>query len=120
MKEHYNGSQSQERIEAQAKAVDALMSPVSAVLHINETGKVMQDVLSSSIRTGQTDLVQRYARYHALTIVRWLAGIFSDLARSACAAHKIDAFFGVWEYFQTYTVDDGVLKSRKVWPLKYS
>jgi hypothetical protein len=120
LKKDYYGSKSQERTEAQAKAVDALMSPVSTVLYFKETGEAMQDVLSSSIRTAQTDIVQRSARYHALTIVRWLAGMFSDLAHSACCAHKIDAFFGVWEYFQIYTVDDDFLKSRKVWPLKYT
>ena len=48
LKEHYYGSQFQKRTEAQAKAADAMMSPVSTVLNINETGEVMQDVLSSS------------------------------------------------------------------------
>jgi hypothetical protein len=77
----------------------------------------MQDILSASIRTGQTGLVQRYGRYYALTVVRWLAELFSDLSRSACYTHHVDAFFGIWECFQTYTVDDSFLKTRKIWPL---
>ena len=117
LKEHYYGKQAQERVETQAKAVDALMSHSTMVLYINETGEAMQDVLSSSIRTGQTEIVQRYGRYYALTVVRWLAEVFSELSRSACYTHKVDAFFGVWEYFQTYTVDDRFLKTRKIWPL---
>lgn len=82
-----------------------------------ETGEPSQDVLSSSIRTGQTDIVQRYGRYYALTVVRSFAGVFSDLSNLACYTYNLDAFFGVWEYFQTYTVPDSFLKTRKIWPL---
>ncbi|MGA3342506.1 MAG: hypothetical protein ABSD11_18285 [Methylocella sp.] len=117
LKEHYYGKQAQERVEARAKVVDTEMSSFTMVLYINETGDAMQDVLSSSIRTGQTDIVQRYGRYYALTVVRWLAELFSDLSRSACDTHNVDAFFGVWEYFQTYTLDDSFLQTRKIWPL---
>jgi hypothetical protein len=117
LKEHYYGKQAQGRVEARAKVVDTLMSPFTTALYINETGEAMQDVLSSSIRTGQTDIVQRFGRYYALTVIRWLAEVFSGLSRSACYTHNIDAFFGAWEYLQTYTVDDSFLKTRKIWPL---
>jgi hypothetical protein len=117
LKEHYYGKLIQRNVEARAKIVDAVMSPFALVQFTNETGEAMQDVLTSSIRTGQTSLVQRYGRYHALTVVRWLSEVFSELSSAACYTHKIDAFFGVWEYFQTYTVDDSFLKTRKNWPL---
>ncbi len=117
LKEHYYGKAAQKRVEGRAGVVDAVMSPVSMVLYFSETGDTMQDVLTASIRTGQTELVQRYGRYYALTVVRWLSEVFSELSRSACYTHKIDAFFGVWEYFHTYTVDDSFLKTRKNWPL---
>jgi hypothetical protein len=117
LKEHYYGKQVQERVEARAKAFDAVMSPIASVLYINETGQPMQDVLTSSIRTGQTDVVQQYGRYYALMVVRWLATVFSNLSRLACDTHNIDAFYGVYEYFYTYTVDDSFLKTRKIWPL---
>jgi hypothetical protein len=114
LKEHYYGKPAQERVEGRAKVIDALMSPVSLVLFIDETGDTMQDVLTSSVRTGQTELVQRYGRYHALTVVRWLSEVFSELTRSRGSP---DAFYGVWEYFQTYTVEDTFLKTRRNWPL---
>lgn len=117
LREHYYGKRAQERIEARAKVVDTLMSPFTMALYVNETGSAMQDVLSSSIRTGQTDIVQRYGRYYALTMVRWLAEVFSELSRTACYTYNVGAFFGVWEYFQTYTVSDEFLKTRKIWPL---
>ncbi len=117
LQHHYYGKPIQKRVEGQAKAVDALMSPFSMVLHIDETGSPMQDVLTASIRTGQNRLVQRYGRYHALTIVRWLSDVYSELARSACYKHNVDPFFGSWEYFSSYRVPDEFLKTRKVWPL---
>lgn len=117
LKEHYYGKTAQKRVEGRASVVDAVMSPVSMVLYFSETGDTMQDMLTASIRTGQTELVQRYGRYYTLTVVRWLSEVFSELSRLACYTHNIDAFFGVWEYFQTYTVDDNFLKTRKNWPL---
>jgi hypothetical protein len=117
LKEHYYGKQAQERVEARAKAADVIMSPFTMVNFTNETGEPMQDVLSSSIRTGQTGIVQQYGRFYTLTVVRWLAEVFSRLSSLACYTHNVDGFFGVWEYFQTYTVDDSFLKTRKIWPL---
>jgi hypothetical protein len=117
LSKHYYGKPAQQRVEGRAKVVDALMSSISTVVYINETGDAMQDVLTSSIRSGQTEFVQRYGRYYALTVVRWLSEIFSELSRSASDVHNADAFFGVWEYFQTYTVDDTFLRTRKNWPL---
>ncbi len=117
LKEHYYAKPAQERVEGRANAVNALISPSVSAFDFNETGDTMQDVLSASIRSGQTDIVQQYGRYYALTVIRWLAEVFSDLSKSACRAHNVDAFFGAWEHFQTYTVDDKLLKARKVWPL---
>lgn len=117
LKEHYYGKQAQKRVETRARQVDSLMSDFTSVLYINETGDPMRDILSASIRTGQTGLVQRHGRYYALTVVRWLAELFSKLAQSACYTHNLDAFFGIWEYFQSYRVDDCFLKTRKIWPL---
>ena len=76
------------------------MSPFAMTLYTNEAGELMQDVLTASIRTGQTDTVQRYGRYYALTVVRWLSEVFSDLSRSASYTHNVDAFFGMWEHFR--------------------
>ena len=89
LKEHYYGKNAQRGVEARAKAIDTLMSPFAMVHHINETGTVMQDVLSASVSTGQTDIVQRHGRYYALTVIRWLADVFSGYpARSALAAQR--------------------------------
>lgn len=117
LQNHYYGKQAQKRVEAHAALIDAAISPVTLVLHTDEAGDMMQDVFSASVRTGQTTIVQRYGRYYALLVVRWLADIFSSLAREASYTHHIHAFFGAWEYVQTYTVEDHFLRSRKIWPL---
>jgi hypothetical protein len=117
LKKHYYGKQVQAEVEARAKIIDTLTSPFTMVLHTNETGDAMHDVLSSSVRTGQTDVVQKYGRYYTLMVVRWLAEIYSALSKTACYSHNIDAFLGTWEYFETYMVDDEFMKTRRIWPL---
>lgn len=117
LRTHYFGKPAQARIEGRAKVIDALMSPVTMVRFTNETGDMMTDVYTSSARTGQAELVQRYGRYYVLTVARWLSEVLSELSREASGNHNIDGFYGLWELFWTYTVDDEFLKTRKIWPL---
>ena len=116
LKSHYEGKPIQARDEANAAAMHEMMSPFAMVLYNNESGDTVQDVRAASRRTGQTRVVQKFGRFYALTIVRWLSELLSKLASQACYTHQIDAFFGLWEYLQTYTVPDEFLKKRKVWP----
>ena len=116
--EHYFGKPVQERVEERAKIIDSLMSSNSSVFYFDEEGDTLNDVYSASVRTGQTEIVQRCGRFYALLVVRWLSDVFSQLSQKACDEHNVEAFFGVYEYFNTYRVADNFLKTRKIWPLK--
>lgn len=115
---HFEGKAIQARSEANAALIHELISPFSMVLHHNEQGTTMQDVQTASLHTGQTAVVQRFGRYYALTVVRWLADVYSEMARKASYGNGYDAFFGAWEFMQTYNVPDEFLKTRKIWPLR--
>jgi hypothetical protein len=117
LREHYYGKYAQRRVENNARIVDEMIGRFSTVLHFDEAGGVMSEIASASTRTGQTKFVQKYGRYHALTIIRWMSNIFCELCRKAYYEFKIVQFFGHHELFWTYTVDDTFLKSRKIWPL---
>lgn len=117
LKKHYYGKNAQRRVEGRAKVIDAMISPFTMVIQTNESGQTMQDVESASIRTGQNTIVQKWGRYHSLAIARWLSTVLSELSHIACYKHGIDGFFGLNEYFYSYTVDDAFLKTRKIWPL---
>jgi hypothetical protein len=116
LEEHYYGTQAERRVKEKAKMTDGLIGQSAFVNFPNETGDTMSDVLSSSIRSGQSEYVQQYGRYYSLVVVRWLAALFSALSNDACHQNGILAFAGADEYFQTYTVQDKFLKSRKKWP----
>lgn len=117
LKKHYYGKAAQKRVESRAELIDSMISPFTMVIQTNESGHTMQDVESASIRTGQNVVVQKWGRYHSLSIARWLSTVLSELSHIACHTHGIDGFFGLNEYFYSYTVDDSFLKTRKVWPL---
>lgn len=114
---HYYGKNVQKRVEIGAAQVQVMLNDVAYVYHTDECGAEVQDVFSGSVRTGQTDVVQKYGRYYTLIIVRWLADIFSEISNIAFYRNGISQFFGSWEFLQTYTVKDRFLKSRKSWPL---
>ncbi|WP_457134448.1 hypothetical protein [Mycobacteroides abscessus] len=115
---HYYGKRVQKTVESQAAFAHKMMAPHSSILFINETNDVMTTPLAASTRTGQAELVQRYGRYYALTVARWLADVFCELTKMATYKRDIHAFSGVWEHLWDYAVPDDFLKTRKVWPLK--
>lgn len=117
LKQRYYGQKIQQTVEGNARIVSAIYGGNAAVLHTTETRDVVDDLELSSRRTGQTKLVQKWSRYHALTIARWLADVFCELTWDAAQKHGMDAFYGSWEFLYTYRVEDDLLKSRKIWPL---
>lgn len=117
LKQYYYGKRTQMQIETNAAVIDSQISGFTLVQFISETEGVIQDVKSASLRTGQTQLVQKFGRYHTLLIVRWLAEVFSKLTDEACQRHGHIAFSGMSEFFDTYKVEDQFLKRRKIWPL---
>lgn len=118
LERYYYGKTAQSRLEDNAELTDAIMSRFTMVIHTDESGNSMRDVKSAAIRTGQNVIVQKWGRYHSLVIARWLATVLSELSHIACYKHDIVGFFGLNEYFDSYTVDDSFLKTRKIWPLK--
>jgi len=117
LKTRYYGKPVQEKVEGNARAVNQILGAHSTVLHTSETREQMTDLELSSRRAGQTKIVQRWSRYHALTIARWLSDVYCEIAWDATYTHGIDAFFGSWEFFYTYRVDDDLMSTRKIWPL---
>lgn len=69
LEERYTGKRMQEKIEGNARAVNAVLGGLSAVLHTTETRDHLNDLERSSRRSGQTKIVQRWSMYHVLTVV---------------------------------------------------
>lgn len=117
LQQRYYGTKMQARVEAHARAISQSFGQWLSVNHTTEGRERLTNVELASTRTGQTAVIQKWSRYHSLTIVRWLSSVYNELAQEAVYQADLDAFFGSWEFFQTYTVDDEFLKTRKIWPL---
>lgn len=117
LQDRYYGKPVQQKVEGNARAIGMWLGPVSMVQHTTETREELNDLEIASRRTGQTEIVQKWTRFHALTIARWLSDVYRELAEHAVYQKNHDAFFGSWEFFDTYRVDNDFMKSRKTWPL---
>jgi hypothetical protein len=115
---HYRRTHREQKVVLNASLVNATIGNDSIAVYTNENGKMMDDLYVASERTGQTAWAQKYGRFYVLCIVRWLSNIFTDLTHKAVYENQSKAFFGHWEFFETYTVADDFLLKRKTWPLK--
>lgn len=114
---HYRGKRAEGGVKQRAAIFDAMMGHATFVLFTNETGEIMSDLAVASERTGQTKWAQQYGRFYTLSVVRWLSHIFDEMTHSTGYEPGLESLFGHFEFFQTYMVDDGFLRTRKVWPL---
>lgn len=117
LQEHLSGTKQEAILKAHAAFAAHVLGNDSITLHQIETGDIVQDIEALSLRTGQTKIVQKYGRYYTLLVIRWLSEVFSKLSQHACYQAKIPVFFGHSEYFDTFTVPDEFLKTRRTWPL---
>lgn len=117
LEKHYRGKRSENEVKHRASIINAMIGDMTFVLHTSETGAVMSDMETASERTGQTKWAQKYGRFYTLSVVRWLSHIFDEMTHAAGYQPGLDSLFGHYEFFQTYTVDDHFLLTRKVWPL---
>lgn len=114
---HYRGKRAEDGVKQRAAIIDSMIGDITLVLHTSETGEIMSDLTTASERTGQTKWAQKYGRFYTLSVVRWLAHIFDEMTHTAGYQPGLDSLFGHYEFFQTYTVEDNFLLTRKVWPL---
>lgn len=114
---HYRGTKAEAGVKQRAVLANAMIGGFTRVLFTDENGQMMSDVSTASERTGQTKWAQKYGRFYALCVVRWLSHIFSELVREASYKRRIGSLFGHYEFFTSYTVDNSFLLTRKIWPL---
>jgi hypothetical protein len=113
---HYRGRAAERGVKQRAAMFETIMGGNSLVLHTDEGGGVMTSHIVASERTGQTKWAQQYGRFYTLGVVRWLAGIFSELIYEGAYRQRIEALLGHNELFGCYLADDNLLRTRKVWP----
>ncbi|MFV0622580.1 hypothetical protein ACBY01_01035 [Sphingomonas sp. ac-8] len=113
----YRGTKREVGVKSRAALFEAIVGRVTLVRFRDESGNRMTDVATASERTGQSEWAQKYGRFYSLAVVRWLAHIFDEMTHAAGYQPGLESLFGHYEYFQTYTVDDRLLLTRKIWPL---
>lgn len=117
LKDRYTGKKAQTEIEQKAASAQPFLGRAIVVGVHTETRKPIASFREAVLRSGQNELVQKWARYHTLTIVRWLSETYCLLSQRATYEEKQDTFFGSWEFFESYCAPDQFLRTRKVWPI---
>lgn len=116
LEKHFRGKRAENKVRTNARVIDQMIGSFTMVMHSNEIGDSMTDVETASVRTGETEYVQRYGQFYVLSLIRWLSETWCQLVRLAHYQKGYSVFSGHHEFFWPYTNDDRYLKSRKTWP----
>lgn len=115
LKKHYRRKQS-ELDELKAGAIDALLGGNAIALNLGPDGKLMRSIKQTMLHGQRAEIVQRYAQFYSLQLVRFFAETLMDLQHLAhCAQRDEIPWFS--EQFAFFLNDDAYFKSRKTWML---
>ena len=110
---HYTDRQ-RRKVEANARAVDALMGQFTLVRHYAETGDLLDSVYEASRRTGETEVVTPWERMYVLQIARFIGDVLGELGHVA-GAQRLPDVPDLSEFFRIFNNDDRYFRTRKTW-----
>ena len=100
-----------------ASIYDNLLSEFTQVIHTSEKGMPIQSISELYKQACATRVVQRYEKMYVLQIVRWLSSIVSELSYTGGYQQRIEALFGLDEYFWIFNNSDKYFRNRKIWSI---
>ncbi|WP_147335693.1 hypothetical protein [Pseudotabrizicola alkalilacus] len=118
LEKHFRGTKREVEAKLRAQHIDAFIGDFTLVRHTAESGDQLGTVEAASFRTAETEVVQKYGRFHVFTLIRRLASIFDQLTSRRGYEAGGELWFGHYEHFNTFTVDDEFGLRRRIWPLR--
>ena len=115
---HFEGSSKQEKAEAWAYALQGTVGESSLVRHTHESGDPIETIGEASFRSAENKVMQKYGRFYSFEIVRYVSSVFKELSRERGYQDGGRLWFGHYEHFNTFTVQDSYGLNRKRWPLR--
>jgi hypothetical protein len=103
------------RIDNNAAIVSAMLADNTVARYTNESGRAIDTVYGASQRTGETEVVTKWAPFYVLQLARWLTFLIDELAQKGAYTYRIQALLGIEEHFSVFFNEDSYLKSRRTW-----
>jgi hypothetical protein len=103
------------RIDKNAGIVSAMLADNTVVSFTHEAVSLIDSVYTASQRTGETEVVTKWAPLYVLQLARWLTFLIDDLAQKGAYVYRIGALLGLEEHFAIFMNEDVYLKSRRTW-----
>lgn len=117
LNKHFRGTRRETIAKRNAQVMEAALGQITLVRHTSENGDPIRNLEIASFRTAENEIFQKYGRYYSFTLVRWLSEIFRELTRVRGYQEGGELWFGHYELFNSFTVDDQFGLTRKIWPL---
>lgn len=99
-------------IRGNATLAEAVLGPMSTVLHSSETGGMITTIEDASYRTGMYEAVAPHRQLYVLQIIRYWIEVLSSLYYVVPASEDIPHLS---EIFAMFYNDDSYLRTRKTW-----
>jgi hypothetical protein len=103
------------KIDKNAALVSAMFVDNAVVSFTNEAGSSIGSVYAASRRTGETEVVTKWAPLYVLQLARWLTFLIDELAQKGAYTCRIGALLGMEEHFSIFMNEDVYLQSRRTW-----
>ncbi|MGC9420528.1 MAG: hypothetical protein ACP5EN_16315 [Rhodovulum sp.] len=118
LRRHFRDTEKERLARSRASVMQALLGDVAIVRHMAEDGSALDTIEKASFRTAENEIAQKYGRYYAFLVIRYLADVFYELTCKRGYEAGGEMWFSHYEHFNTFTVPDEFGLRRKIWPLR--
>ena len=112
---HYHNKSDKCHAERIARNIKRTIGSSTNLVIYDENKNILPD--DSSIFTWliKVRIVQKWARYHTLSIVRWLSNIYMELLKNSSHHANQKIFDESWNFFSDFITEDSSLKRKEIW-----
>lgn len=101
--------------EREAAALQNLIGDHTSVRHQTETGDTVTSLGESRMHEAQGRIIRKWAPFYVMQIARFFAFLIADLTDPAQRVSPDEDIPYLQEFFATFMVPDGYIKSRRTW-----
>lgn len=115
LKNYYHNKGDKYHAERIARNITHAIGSGTNLVIYDENKNILPDDSSIIIWLIKVRIVQKWARYHTLSIVRWISNVYTELLKNSSYHEHQKIFDESWNFFNDFMVEDSYLKRKEIW-----
>lgn len=115
LNKYYHNKGEKCHAERMAHNIKRIIGSSASLVIYDENKNILPDDSSIVVWLIKVRIVQKWGRYHTLSIVRWLSSVYTELLKDSSYHVHQKVFDESWNFFNDFVAEDSSLKRKEIW-----